>query len=424
MGDGGRGGGGGCGKFQFICSTHPIASFLSTDKFLCFDGDKFGLFNPWRSSPNIETNTITTGSTGSAIEDENPNLTEYLNREGAFILPPINEQRQLMEIFINKIYPFFPVIDICDKDSLNKFSPLLLNSIFLVASRCLSNENNINININIRQRCQELFERCKLLELNENNKIALIQSFLLMSIHEEGINGSSLSKEYITRACNLCGDLGITTLSGSNGTVQDTQHRVYKKLYYGESILTRLFWISYCCDILSAATHAREVYYNMNDVFIGDVPKEFPELTIFVELLTLLYRTLGSHYRPHKGRIIDEKLSTDIINWQSSSINHHPWLKLLHSYICMINLRCELDPITLDPIVVKSLHEQFINVAKCDPFWFKFHIVGVHSLLHVTSLLNVLGNDNDDLNNNIRKSLEDLKEIWWLAASGLKLFDK
>ena len=33
-----------------------------------------------------------------------------------------------------------------------------------------------------------------------------------MSIHEEGINGSSLSKEYITRACNLCGDLGITTL--------------------------------------------------------------------------------------------------------------------------------------------------------------------------------------------------------------------
>lgn len=44
----------------------------------------------------------------------------------------------------------------------------------------------------------------------------------------------------------------------------------------------------------------------MNDVFIDDVPKEFPELIKFVELLTLLYRTLGSHYRPHKGRIIDE----------------------------------------------------------------------------------------------------------------------
>ena len=30
----------------------------------------------------------------------------------------------------------------------------------------------------------------------------------------------------------------------------------------------------------------------MNDVFIDDVPKEFPELIKFVELLTLLYRTL------------------------------------------------------------------------------------------------------------------------------------
>ena len=44
------------------------------------------------------------------------------------------------------------------------------------------------------------------------------------------------------------------------------------KLYYDKSILIRLFWISYACDILSASTHAR-VYYNMNDVFIDDVPK-------------------------------------------------------------------------------------------------------------------------------------------------------
>lgn len=335
-----------------------------------------------------------------------------------------------MEIFINKIYPFFPVIEISDnKDSLNKFPPLLLNAIFLVASRCLpqndNKDNNNNNNQPIRERCQELFERCKLLELCENNKIALIQSFLLMSIHEEGINGSSLSKEYITRACNLCGDLGITTLSGSNGTaVQDTQHRVYKKLYYDKSILIRLFWISYACDILSASTHAREVYYNMNDVFIDDVPKEFPELIKFVELLTLLYRTLGSHYRPHKGRIIDEKLFTDIQNW--NSLVDHPWLKLLYSDICMINLRCEVDPITLDPQLINSLQIQFDNVANIDPFWFKFHIVGVHSLLHVTSLLNLLGNNDENLdtNNKIKTRLEDLKEIWWLAASGLKLFGK
>ncbi|CQB89798.1 Uncharacterised protein [Chlamydia trachomatis] len=144
----------------------------------------------------------------------------------------------------------------------------------------------------------------------------------------------------------------------------------------------------------------------------------------FVELLTLLYRTLGSHYRPHKGRIIDEKLFTDIQNW--NSLVDHPWLKLLYSYICMINLRCEVDPITLDPQLINSLQIQFDNVANIDPFWFKFHIVGVHSLLHVTSLLNLLGNNDENLdtNNKIKTRLEDLKEIWWLAASGLKLFGK
>lgn len=108
-----------------------------------------------------------------------------------------------------------------EKEDLWKSPLLLLNAMFLVATRCRPGD--------VRERCQELFERCKLLELLENNKIVLLQSYLLMSIHEEGINGSSLSKEYIVRACNLCGDVGLTTLSGSNGTVQDTQHRVYKK---------------------------------------------------------------------------------------------------------------------------------------------------------------------------------------------------
>ena len=33
-------------------------------------------------------------------------------------------------------------------------------------------------------------------------------------------------------------------------------------------------------------------------------------------------------------------------------------------------------------------------------FGFKFHIVGVHSLLHVTSLLNLLGNNDENLDTN------------------------
>ncbi|KAL6450584.1 hypothetical protein SBY92_000829 [Candida maltosa Xu316] len=292
---------------------------------------------------------------------------------------------------------------------------LLLNAIFLAATR-LTNPQS-------RDRCQQLFERCKLLELVENNKVVLIQSFLLMSIHEEGISGSSLSKEYITRACNLCGDIGLTTLSGSNGTVEDTQHRVYKKMYYGKSLLTRIFWVSYFCDRLSAATHARDMYYNMADVLIEEVSPEYDGLRVIVELATFIDRILCAHYRPPQGRSIDDKLHNDLLTWKTS-INHQ-WVKLLYSYICILFLRCKLDPVTLDESVPKSLFEHLSKILKIDKVWFRFHVVGIHGLLHVTSLLHLLDEiQQQDIKHHAVELLELLKDNWWLAAAGLKLFQQ
>lgn len=389
---------------QFVCSTHPIASLLSTDKFLCFDGDNFGLFNPWRNSPNIEP----------LVEDSNSELKEYLKSQGAFVLPPIAEQRELLTSFMENIYPFYPVIE---KEDLWKSPLLLLNAMFLVATRCRPGD--------VRERCQELFERCKLLELLENNKIVLLQSYLLMSIHEEGINGSSLSKEYIVRACNLCGDVGLTTLSGSNGTVQDTQHRVYKKMYYGKSLLNRLFWISYCCDRLSAATHGREIYFNMNDVLVDEVSGEFQHLQNFVSLARLVERTLWARYRPVHGRSIDEHLQDGLLQWKPIGEIAHPWLDLVHCYTSMLYLRCKVDPVASDQEVYNLIHEYAKRVLLIDELWFQLFIVGVHALLHIRSLLSLLANDSgsdEEMKKTVIQRLKNLKGKWWLAAAGLKMF--
>ncbi|RCK54871.1 hypothetical protein Cantr_04721 [Candida viswanathii] len=394
-------------KSQFVCSTHPIASFLSTDKFLCFDGDKFGLFNPWKNSPTIEPGS----EDGYSSE-----LREFLKSQGALVLPPVAEQRELMRMFMEKVYPFYPVIE---NDDIRYMPSLLLNAIFLAATRCLPGD--------VRERCQALFERCKLLELAENNKIVLLQSYLLMSIHEEGINGSSLSREYIVKACNLCGDVGLTTLSGSNGTVQDTQHRVYDKAYYGQSLLNRLFWVSYCCDRLSAAIHSRETFFDMKDVFIDDVSDEFQQLKNFVSLAKLIERTLYSHYRPPAGRSIDATLGEDLQNWAPEQGDVHPWLGLLHSYVCMLYLRCKIDPVAWDQKVYGSIHKHAKNTLAVDGVWFLVFVVGVHSLLHVLSSLTLFDRDSTHdeekvLKTNVVDLLKRLEGKWWLAAAGLKMF--
>lgn len=389
---------------QFVCSTHPIASFLSTDKFLCFDGDSFGLFNPWRNSPTIE----------SSLEETNSELKEYLKSQGAFVLPPISEQRELMKLFMVNIYPFYPVIE---KDDFWNSPLLLLNAMFLAATRCQPGD--------VRERCQELFERCKLLELLENNKIVLLQSYLLLSIHEEGINGNSLSKEYIVRACNLCGDVGLTTLSGSNGTVQDTQHRVYKKLYYGKSLLNRLFWTSFCCDRLSAATHGREMYFNMNDVLIDDVSNEFIHLKSFVTLSKLIEKVLCTRYRPPHGRRVDNDLQDELLNWESSAGVKHQWFNLLHSYVCMLYLRCKVDPVASDQEVYDLLHEYANQVLLVDEMWFQVFVVGVHTLLHIISLQALFTRDSTNfeiMKETVEALLKKLQGKWWLSAAGLKMF--
>lgn len=192
-----------------------------------------------------------------------------------------------------------------------------MNTIFLVSVRFderLQKES-------IRLRANELYEKCRLLELIEKNKITLIQSYLLLSYHEEGIDGSSSSKEYISKACNLCGEIAITTMGGTNGIMINqtfgSANKSFKSVKNEKKLLLRIFWVSVCCDRFTSATCLREIFYSDADIMV-DLPgvddfdegeyqlSDFKTFKTYLSMSSLIERVQFACYRPPKSRCTDD----------------------------------------------------------------------------------------------------------------------
>lgn len=430
-----------------------MALLLSRDSFLCFDGDDFGLYYPWRGIDNDHID--------EKIIDED--FKNYLSSKGAFVVPPIQEQRRLLKIFLENVYPLYPV---AERDMLNDIKTIpimLLNAMFSSAIRFDTAEDKSNI----RNRSNEFYDRCKLLELVETNKITLIQSYLLLSIHEEGIEGATSSKEYITKACNLCGELAITNMGGSNGISKNQENKdnelsSFKKVHYRKRILTRLFWVSFCCDRLVSATCGREMYYNPADLMVDSVElddfdagedqeSDFAIFSSWCSICKLIDRIQCSLYRPpHNRTLLDHNLEADLLNWyienesqMKESFKHS--LKIYHSYAFILYLRCKVDSISL--IVggselnnieggATSRHMPLIHhyssliVDLIESNKFIHHVLIVHAILHVIALIQLESKmqfeDNGELYYKSMmgrsiKILENFKDYWWFAGAALRL---
>lgn len=446
-------------KPQFVCATQPLALLLSRDSFLCFDGDDFGLYYPWRG---IQTDHL-------IIKDVDEDFKNFLNKKGAFIVPPIQEQRHLIQLYLDNVYSLYPVVDrniLCD---IKTIPIMLLNAIFLSAIRFDTWEDKKNM----RSRANEFYERCKLLELIETNKITLIQAFLLLSTHEEGIEGATTSKEFITKACNLCGELAITNIGGSNGIGQtndknDSELSSFKKVPYTKRLLHRLFWVSFCCDRLVSATSGREMYYNCADLMI-DNPKltdfdegehqdlDYSVFSSWCNICKLIERIQSSLYRPPQNRTTtDHTLEYDLLNWKIESpslmkeIFIHT-LQIYHAYAGILYLRCKVDSISLivgnsnfnsmdEGITSKNIvliHEYSIKIVDIiESNKFIHHVLIVHAILHVIALIQLESkmqprdpaqkpSESDVYFNDMMSRsvviLENFKNYWWYAGAALRL---
>ncbi|KAF3992869.1 hypothetical protein FT663_00779 [Candidozyma haemuli var. vulneris] len=433
-------------KPQFVCATQPLASFLSKDSVLCFDGDAYGLYYPWR------------GEAKSAVR-VNPNLDKYLESENAFALPSIAEQKRLVGLFFDHLYPFYPVVDRSMRDDFKDQPLILLNSIFLAATRF---DKSIPREY-LRERLAVLYNRCKLLELVETNKVVLIQAYVLLSSHEEGMEGDTSSKEFVAKACNLCGELAITNMGHSEEAVRFPFPKGDQT--FQRALVKRLLWTTFCCDRQVSATSGREMIFNVHDFFVERLSindfeegpegeKDFTLFNAWFELCLLIDRIQSALYRPPPNRSDDSELQKDLEDWTAPDIPNDPektcFLKVTHAYLCLLYLRKGIDSVAL------SLHNTALNIAFdkelettidqmhrtsslvldiLDKSPILHHIVMVHAVLHVVALLQLELNTHhgtesektsfkDYYDQMIKRCLERLqsfKDYWWFAGSALKL---
>lgn len=433
-------------KPQFVCATQPLASFLSKDSVLCFDGDAYGLYYPWRGE-------------AKSTARENPNLRRYLESENAFALPSVGEQRKLVRLFIEHLYPFYPVVDRSIEKSLKDQPLILLNAIFLAATRF---DTSISRG-QLRERLAVLYNRCHLLEMIETNKVVLIQAYVLLSTHEEGMQGMTSSKEFVSKACNLCGELAITNIGFSDEAIRFPFPESEQK--FPRALLKRILWTTFCCDRQISATSGREMIFTVDDFFIEPLvetdfdegPHQVNDYKLFLawhELCQLIDRIQCALYRPPSNRSNDTALQRDLENWSPSEIEYDAeklgFLKVTHAYLCLLYLRKGIDSVALLlrnsamsiafdeqlELTIDQIHRTSALVLDTlDSSPVLHHIVMVHAVLHVVALLQLeltthLGSEThknsfkeyyDLMTERCLKKLEHFKDYWWFAGSALKL---
>lgn len=424
---------------QFVCSTQPLALLLSRDSILCFDGDAYGLYFPWRGS-----------SQGGALAD--PELARYLEKQGAYEVPAIAEQKRLISLFFDNIYPFYPIVPRRIAEAPGLVPLLLLNAVFLAAVRFDTQIPSPQI----RSRLAELFRRCKLLDLAETNKVVLIQAFLLLSIHEEGMEGVTSSKQYVSRATNLCGELAITNMGGTLGSLDLDVENGPK---YLRPLLSRIFWCAFCVDRMVSATSGREMIFNRKDLLVDEIQEsdfegptqkdDFAVFSAWLHICELIERIQCSCYRPPQNRSIDPELSDDLSRWRPPVIElEHYWkcgvfLQIASIYCRMLHLRSAIDStsLVLGESIETAPNSIFGQIHACstqairlvDPLCTQ-NVLVVHVVLHVIALLQLECKLNAGaleksefleyyhmVSRESLAKLAHLRDYWWFAGTALLL---
>lgn len=390
---------------QFVCATQPLAALLSKDPVMSVDGETLGFYLPWKDP-------------STRIKNIDPDLYIYLKAKGTFRLPPLKTQQRLIALFLEHVYPLYPVVDRSSLKKLSTVPPLILNAIMLAATRY---DDTIE---NRRTFAKELHKRCDLLTQVERDKIIVIQAHLLMSIDEEGTQGANVSSELIWRTANLCIELSLQ-ISDVSDTSAQAENR---------ALLTRIFWTSFCCDRFGAITSGRALIYNTVD-FVKKEPclSDFETKADFVifrdwyELQKLNGRIVAACYRPPANRVKDATLERDLTAWSASESLLKSFLQFSHSSSMILYYRTQITSLsfierprsTAMTAVFDSCNRVHTDLPNTH------HISVIHAILHSITIFYIdilLG--NSESNDGFEKCLlrlDELKSTWWLAASSYLL---
>ncbi|KAI8051767.1 fungal-specific transcription factor domain-containing protein [Thamnidium elegans] len=186
------------------------------------------------------------------------------NRSDPSELPPKDLSQHLITLYFNHFYPFLPLFYKRDLSVDQPISPLLLNSIYAVASR-ISPDVRVRSDPTSPDTAGDIyFERAeKLLDASYDlPSISTVQALLLLASHQHGRMKSARAWLYSGMAFRMAQDLGLhRNCDRWNISPDECERR------------KRVFWCCFVVDRLASAMYGRASTFEERDC---DVP--FPSV--------------------------------------------------------------------------------------------------------------------------------------------------
>ncbi|KAL0091889.1 Zn(2)-C6 fungal-specific transcription factor [Phycomyces blakesleeanus] len=261
-----------------------------------------------RSSKNFQNGAFHFNSRGYRARAENRKPSGYPMAVDPFEMPPDDLSQHLLDLYFAHFYPLVPLLH--KKSFLEAFkskdrkpAPLLLNSIYAVASR-ISPDIRVRADPNLPDTAGDLFfERARiLLDLEwDDFKVSTVQSLLLLSSHQNGALKNIRGWLYSGLALRMGQNLGLNR-NCNDWDLSATEKEERKRLFYCCFVLDRL-----TCGMHGRAPMIDERDYDTpyptedDEDDVGHSPRIIENFTQLIKLCELLGAVLRDLYTV-KGR--------------------------------------------------------------------------------------------------------------------------
>ncbi|GAB7345560.1 hypothetical protein MBLNU457_3869t1 [Dothideomycetes sp. NU457] len=230
--------------------------------------------------------------------------------EESWLLPPVENQRALVSIFQKRVQTILPVLD-----ETMEMPAMLIQAVCLVASKDERARDHLRIGdqtLDVNEFARRLYtdadHKVRSLHPSQVDRMHLIETLTLLSLHIEGQNGVEESSMHLCQAIHHGQSIGLH-LNQSSSESGARGHRPRKQTADGLSVSlgnssehrVRMFWIIWSLDRIYAAIYGRPRLLVNDDsgLDFGESLSLFsPGARLWMQISEMLDRVIDL-YSPH-----------------------------------------------------------------------------------------------------------------------------
>lgn len=328
-------------SITYLGESFPLAIVLGGLK----DGSRPKLHHPGPPFPGAQANASFQSQPAHMLPED----LKYLRAKGIFKLPEKAHLDSLISVFLDRVYPLYPIVNRQEfkQQYNNEELPLILiYAVSFIAVTFASRFVLSLVGFDSRQEARSSFyNKAKaLFDMGyETNKITVLQSTLLLSFWGGGPNTYWNFYSWISTAVTIAEAIGIhrSTIAITNMQPQDKSlmRRLWWTLVVRDSICGALVGRPFRIDLDQADTDMLTVEDFAHDAMATDFPENpsaqrYAQYQIETTKLSLIMRDIIiSRFYPGREPARAEDLHAKLIQWKAQLVPTLTWQDEVPDYL-------------------------------------------------------------------------------------------